>query len=94
VPVTPELTVVVTVVAVAELPVHEPDEPVVFWFSVGNVQLARFPDVGVPSTGVTNVGLVESTVFPEPVEVVTPVPPLATPSTPVKLDTTLDVTLM
>jgi hypothetical protein len=74
----------VAVVAVAELPVHEPDEPVVFWFSVGNVQLARFPDVGVPSTGVTNVGLVESTVFPEPVEVVTPVPPLTTGKVPVR----------
>ena len=33
---------------------------------------------GVPSAGVTNVGLVERTVLPEPVEVVTPVPPLET----------------
>ena len=32
----------------------------------------------MPSTGVTSVGLVESTVLPVPVEVVTPVPPLAT----------------
>ena len=79
------LVALVAVVAVAELPVHEPDEPVVFWFSVGNVQFVKFPDVGVPSTGVTNVGLVESTVFPEPVEVVTPVPPLATGSVPVTL---------
>jgi hypothetical protein len=42
------------------------------------VQLERFPDDGVPSTGVTRVGLVERTTFPEPVDVVTPVPPLAT----------------
>ena len=36
--------------------------------------------VGVPRTGVTNVGLVDNTLLPEPVEVVTPVPPLATGS--------------
>jgi hypothetical protein len=60
-----------------------PDEPVVFWFSVGNVQFARLPDVGVPSTGVTKVGLVDKTLLPEPVEVVTPVPPLATGNVPV-----------
>jgi hypothetical protein len=58
------------------------------------VALVSVPDVGVPSMGVTSVGLVDRTLLPEPVEVVTPVPPLATPSTPVKLDTTLDVTLM
>ena len=57
--------------------------PVVFWFNVGNVQFAKFPDVGVPSIGVTSVGLVDKTLFPEPVEVVTPVPPLATGSVPV-----------
>jgi hypothetical protein len=34
--------------------------------------------VAAPSIGVTKVGLVESTLLPEPVEVVTPVPPLAT----------------
>ena len=38
--------------------------------------------VGVPKMGVTRVGLVESTVLPEPVLVVTPVPPLATASVP------------
>ena len=70
-------------VAVAELPVHEPDEPVVFWFSVGNVQLARFPEEGVPKTGVTNVGLVDKTTLPDPVEAVTPVPPFATGKVPV-----------
>jgi hypothetical protein len=58
------------------------------------VALVSVADVGVPSMGVTSVGLLERTLLPEPVEAVTPVPPLATPSTPVKLDTTLDVTLM
>ena len=52
--------------------------PVVFWFNVGNVQLAKLPEVGVPRMGVTNVGLVDKTLLPEPVEVVTPVPPEAT----------------
>ena len=52
-------------------------EPVVFWFSVGNVQFVNVPDVGVPSMGVTNVGLVDKTTEPEPVELVTPVPPAA-----------------
>ena len=42
------------------------------------VQLVRVPEVGVPRTGVTSVGDVDSTVLPEPVEVATPVPPLAT----------------
>lgn len=36
------------------------------------------PLEGVPSAGVTNVGLVLNTTLPDPVEVVTPVPPLAT----------------
>jgi hypothetical protein len=58
------------------------------------VALVSVPDVGVPSMGVTSVGLVDRTLLPEPVEVVTPVPPLATGSTPVRLDTTLDVTLI
>ena len=38
---------------------------------------------GVPSAGVTSVGEVDSTLLPEPVEVVTPVPPLSTGSVPV-----------
>jgi hypothetical protein len=42
------------------------------------VQLAKFPEDGVPSAGVTNAGLVASTTLPDPVEVVAPVPPLAT----------------
>jgi hypothetical protein len=57
----------VALVAVAALPVQEPDDPVVFWFSVGNVQLARFPELGVPKAGVTNVGLVANTLEPVPV---------------------------
>jgi hypothetical protein len=55
----------------------------VFWFSVGNVQFVSVPEDGVPNAGVTSVGLVESTVLPEPVEEVTPVPPLATGKVPV-----------
>ena len=47
------------------------------------VQFVRVPLVGVPNRGVTSVGLVLSTVLPEPVEAVTPVPPLATASVPV-----------
>jgi hypothetical protein len=35
-------------VAVAELPVQEPDDPVVFWFRVGKVQLVSVPEDGVP----------------------------------------------
>jgi len=42
------------------------------------VALVRVTEVGVPRRGVTKVGLVLRTLFPEPVEVVTPVPPLAT----------------
>jgi len=55
-----------------------PEVPVVFWFSVGNVQFVRVPEDGVPRAGVTSVGEVERTTEPEPVEVVTPVPPEAT----------------
>jgi len=60
---------------VADRPAAVPD---VFWFSVGKVQLAKLPDVGVPNIGVTNVGLVDNTLEPVPVLVVTPVPPDAT----------------
>jgi hypothetical protein len=45
---------------------------------------------GVPKAGVTRVGLVDKTTLPVPVEIVTPVPPLATGSVPVKLDRALD----
>ena len=46
------------------------------------VTLVITPEVGVPSNGVTSVGLVLRTLLPEPVEVVTPVPPLATANVP------------
>jgi hypothetical protein len=80
----PIVLAVCKTVAVAALPVHEPDEPVVFWLNVGqvNVPVLKLPEVGVPSNGVTNVGLVESTTEPVPVEAVTPVPPLATGNVP------------
>ena len=53
-----------------------------------------FIDVAVatPSAGVTNVGDVERTFAPEPVEVVTPVPPLATARVP-ELTCATDVTV-
>lgn len=62
--------------------------PVVFWLKVGHVKVPvlKLPDCGVPKIGVVNDGLVESTFAPEPVEVVTPVPPLATGSVPVISD--------
>jgi hypothetical protein len=49
--------------------------PVVLWFKVGKEQFVSVPEAGVPSAGVTSVGLVDKTLLPEPVEVVTPVPP-------------------
>jgi hypothetical protein len=39
------------------------------------VQFVNVPLVGVPRIGVTSVGLVDKTLLPEPVLVVTPVPP-------------------
>ena len=47
------------------------------------VPLVRVTDWGVPNIGVTNVGLVDRTLFPEPVLDVTPVPPEATGKVPV-----------
>ena len=46
------------------------------------VTLVITPEAGVPSAGVTSVGLVLRTLLPEPVDVVTPVPPLETASVP------------
>ena len=61
-------------------PVPNPLMPV----ATGNpVALVSVADAGVPSTGVTKVGEVDRTVLPEPVLVLTPVPPLATGNTPV-----------
>jgi hypothetical protein len=53
--------------ATATVPVTLAAVPVVFWFNVGNVQFAKLPDEGVPSAGVTNVGLVANTLAPVPV---------------------------
>ena len=49
------------------------------------VALVKIAAVGVPSAGEFNVGDVASTTAPEPVEVVAPVPPLATGRVPVTL---------
>jgi hypothetical protein len=80
VPVTLEakLTNVVDVVPVPPLAIGSvPVTPVVKGRPVAFVNVT---DVGVPKIGVTSVGLVLSTVLPEPVEVVTPVPPEVTGS--------------
>jgi hypothetical protein len=62
------------------IPVPKPETPE----ATGSpVQLVKVPDVGVPNNGVTRVGDVLSTLLPEPVDVVTPVPPLVTPRVPV-----------
>jgi hypothetical protein len=75
----PEPVLVVTPVPPLETP-NVPVTPV----DIGRpVQLVSVPEVGVPSNGVTNVGDVFKTLLPEPVLVVTPVPPLETPSVPV-----------
>jgi len=50
---------------------------------VGIVVPLMLVAVATPRTGVTRVGLVDRTVAPEPVDVVTPVPPLATGRVPV-----------
>jgi hypothetical protein len=47
------------------------------------VQLVRVPDEGVPKAGVVKVGDVLNTLDPDPVEVVTPVPPDRTGNVPV-----------
>ena len=46
------------------------------------VPFVSVTEVGVPKTGVTRVGEVLSTLLPEPVDAVTPVPPLATANVP------------
>ena len=46
------------------------------------VAFVKTPDAGVPSAGVTNVGLLDKTVLPVPVDVETPVPPCETPIIP------------
>lgn len=44
------------------------------------------PEDGVPSAGLVSAGLVDNTTLPEPVDEVTPVPPLDTGKVPVTLD--------
>jgi hypothetical protein len=46
---------------------------------------------GVPKAGVTRVGLVDSTLLPEPVEVVTPVPPDVTANAVLSVGAVLNV---
>jgi hypothetical protein len=75
----PEPVLVVTPVP----PLETPRVPVIPVASGRPVQLVNVPEVGVPNKGVTKVGLVASTLAPEPVLVVTPVPPLETPNVPV-----------
>lgn len=65
------LVALVAFVAVAAFPPIDSPEAV-------PVKLVATPEDGVPSAGVTNVGLFDNTVLPVPVEVVTPVPPEAT----------------
>ena len=53
-------------------------------FTIGRlVAFTSMADAGVPKAGVTSVGLLDNTLLPVPVEVVTPVPPFATGSVPV-----------
>ena len=47
------------------------------------VRFVATPEAGVPRAGVTSVGESDKTTLPVPVEVVTPVPPLATGRVPV-----------
>jgi hypothetical protein len=80
----PEPVLVVTPVP----PLETPSVPVTPVERGRPVAFVRTPDAGVPNAGVTNValvmvGLVPNTLAPDPVEVVTPVPPLETPSVPV-----------
>jgi hypothetical protein len=64
-------------------PLVTPNVPVIPVASGRPVQLVNVPEVGVPNSGVTNVGLVASALAPEPVDVVTPVPPFNTGNVPV-----------
>lgn len=51
----------------ATTPVTLDAVPVVFWFKVGKLQLAKLPVDGVPRAGVTNVGEFANTLAPLPV---------------------------
>ncbi len=51
----PLMVVALTALTVIDgVPDSPPAVPVVFWFSVGNVQFVSVPDAGVPSAGATN----------------------------------------
>ena len=54
------------------------------------VAFVNVRDDGVPRFGVTNVGDVDSTLEPLPVDVVTPVPPLPTASVPATVTTPVE----
>jgi hypothetical protein len=61
-------------------PLPRPETPV----EIGKpVKLVATPEAGVPNAGVTSVGEFDNTTEPVPVELVTPVPPLATGRVPV-----------
>ena len=77
-------TLVVPVDAVTPVPPLAPGSVPVTPVVIGKpVQLVKTPADGVPILGVVNAGLVDKTLLPEPVELVTPVPPLATANVPV-----------
>ncbi len=59
-----------------DTPVPKPATPVDIGSPVAFVSVA---DDGVPNAGVIKVGLLDKTKLPVPVELVTPVPPFATP---------------
>ena len=83
--VAPKFVRAVAAVVAAEPPLAMGSVPVTPVVRGRPVAFVKVAEVGVPKIGVTNVGLVASTFAPEPVEVVTPVPPLATGNVPVTL---------
>lgn len=81
--VAPKLVRAAAAVVAAEPPLAMGRVPVTPVVSGKPVAFVSVPEVGVPKIGVTRVGLVDRTFAPEPVLVVTPVPPLATGNDPV-----------
>ena len=84
-PAPPLCVTVLEVVRVVNAPVVAVVAPIVplMLMEAVPVRLVTVPLLGVPSAGVTRVGEVFSTTEPVPVDVVTPVPPLATGKVPV-----------
>lgn len=74
----------VGVASIVAIPVARPETPELIGRPVALVSTA---EAGVPSAGVTSVGEFDSTTLPEPVDDVTPVPPLATLSVPLRVTT-------